>query len=107
VSSRFSGSGEREFGMDIRFGIRVAMRASGTACLGASAEGLVNDGLDGARAAATFGAAAEAAVNLLGITWKIFRGADSTADIVVAEDVAGTDNHTNGRPIGEAEPIDI
>jgi len=43
------------------------MRASGTARLGAIAQGLINDGLDGARASATFNAAAEAPVELLGI----------------------------------------
>ena len=93
---RISGSRERELGVDVRFHASLAVRASGTAGLGTSAEGLINDGLDGARAAAAFGAAAEAAVNLLGIARKMFRGADSAADIVVAKDVAGTDNHTNG-----------
>ena len=84
--------------MDMRFRAGLAVRASGTAGLGAGAERLVNDGLDGARAPAAFGAAAETAVNLLGIAWKGIRGADSTADIVVAEDVTGTDNHKNGSP---------
>jgi hypothetical protein len=69
------------------------VRASGTAGLGASPQSLVNDGLDGARASATFSAATEAAIELLGIAGQVFRGADGTADIVVAEDVAGTDNH--------------
>src|ERR1700680_2797449 len=90
--------------MDVRFHTRLAVRASGTAGLGTSAAGLVNDVLDGARAAAASGAAAEAAVNLLGIARKIFRGADSFADIVVAKDVAGTDNHTNGSPSGKRSP---
>jgi hypothetical protein len=78
--------------------------ASGTAGLGANAESLVNNGLDGARAPATFGAATEAAIELLGIAGKVFRGTDGTADIVVAEDVAGTDNHENGGLIGDADP---
>jgi hypothetical protein len=95
---RFSGRGERELGMHVRFRVSLTVRASRTAGLGAGAERLVNDGLDGARAAASFGAAAEAAVDLLGISWKRIRGADSTADIVVAEDVTGTDNHKNGSP---------
>ena len=91
---RISGGSEGEFGLNIRLG--PAVRASGTAGLGASAERLVDNGLDGARASAAFGAAAEAAVDLLGIARKVFRGADGVADIVVAEDVAGTDNHENG-----------
>jgi hypothetical protein len=82
----------------------LAVRASGAAGFGASAERLIDNGLDGARASAAFGAAAEAAVDLLGITRKLFGGTNGIADIVVAEDVAGTDNHENGRPIGDAKP---
>ena len=48
------------------------VRASGTAGLGAGAERLVDDGFDGARATAAFGAAAEAAIDLLGISGKVF-----------------------------------
>ena len=88
-----------------RIRIHPAVGASGTAGLGASAQRLVDDGLDGARTAATFGAAAEAAIDLLGITRKVFRGIYSTADIVVAKDVTGTDNHKSGRPIGDAVPM--
>jgi hypothetical protein len=83
------------------------VRASGTAGLGASPQSLINDGLDGACAPATFSAATEAAIELLGIARKIFRGTDGAADIVVAEDVAGTDNHENGGLIDDAEPSDI
>ena len=56
-------------------------------------ERLVDDGLDGARAPATFCAAAEAAINLLGVTRKVVRVAHGIADIMVAQDVAGTDDH--------------
>ena len=80
----------------------LAVRASGAAGLGAGAQGLVDDGLDGARASATFGAAAEATINLLGITGKVRRSVDRTADILVADDVTGTNNHETGRPIGDA-----
>jgi hypothetical protein len=69
------------------------MRTPGTAGRGASAQSLVDDGLEGARASAAFGATTETAVNLLGATREIIRGADGVADIVVSEDVAGTDNH--------------
>jgi hypothetical protein len=82
--------------VDVRIGTNLAVRASGTAGLGASPQSLVNDGLDGTRAAATFSAATEAAIELLGIAGKVFRGTDGTADIVVAEDVAGADDHENG-----------
>jgi hypothetical protein len=93
--------------MDVLMLNRQAMRAARAAGLGASPQRLVDDGLDGARASAAFGAAAEAAVDLLGIAGKVLRGLDGTADIVVAKDVTGTDNHKNGRPIGGAELFDI
>jgi N-acyl-D-aspartate/D-glutamate deacylase len=82
-----------------------AMRASGMAGLGASTESVVNDRFDSARTSATFSAATEAAIELLGIAWKVFRGVDGIADIVVAEDVAGTNNHKDGALIGDAESM--
>jgi hypothetical protein len=32
-------------------------------------------------------------IDLLGIAWQIFRCADSTADVMIAKDIPGTDNH--------------
>jgi hypothetical protein len=81
------------------------MRAAGTAGLGASPQSLVDNGLEGARAAAAFGATTETAVNLLGATRKVIRSGDGVADIVVAENVAGTNNHENGGPVCEVTPI--
>jgi hypothetical protein len=66
---------------------------SGAAGLGAGAKRVLDDGLDGARAATAFGTTAEAAVDLLGVSGKILRGLDGTADIVVAKDVTGTYDH--------------
>ena len=94
-----SGGGERKFGMGIWFRAGLAVRTSGTAGLGAGTERLVNNGLDGARASAAFGAATEAAIDLLGIARKLFSRTDGVADIVVAEDVAGTNNHENGKTL--------
>ena len=71
----------------------LTMRAAGTAGLGASSQSLVDNGLEGARASAALGATTETAIDLLGATGKIIRSADGVADIVVAEDVAGTNNH--------------
>src|ERR1700747_1174096 len=88
-----SGCGEREFGIvlcDIR---DRAMRAAGLTGLGTVAKRPVNDRLDGARAAAAFGAATETAIDLFGIAQRVVSGADGMADIVVAEDVAGADDH--------------
>ena len=73
----------------------MAVRAAGAAGLGAGAQGVVNDGLDGARAPAAFGTAAEAAVDLLGIAGKVFRAIDRAADVMVGQDVTGTNNHGN------------
>jgi hypothetical protein len=101
---KVSGGGQREFGMDVRFRGRlaVAVRTPRATGLGANAEGFVDDGFDGARASSAFGAAAEAAIDLLGTARQAIRGADSVADIMVGQDVAGTDNHTNDKPIGGA-----
>src|SRR5512136_822215 len=90
-------SRERELGVDVRFGL--AVRASGLAGLGAGAERLFDDGFDSACTPATFDAAPEAAIDLPGVARKIFRRADGAADIVVAEDVAGADNHENARTL--------
>jgi hypothetical protein len=100
---RISGGGEGEFAVDGRVVPDVAVRTSGLAGHGTGAESLVNDGFDGARAAAAFGAAAEATINLLGIARKVFRGTDGKANIVVAEDVAGTNDHETEEPFGDAE----
>jgi hypothetical protein len=102
-----SGSRQCKLGMDVRLGAGPAMRAAGTAGLGAGAKGLVDDGLEGARAPAAFGAAAEAAIDLFGISGQILRGADGTADIVIGQDITGTDNHKSRRPNEKTEPIDI
>jgi hypothetical protein len=80
----------------------MAVRAVRMTGPGAGSEGLVDDGLDGARAAAAFRAAAKAAVNLLGATQQIIRSAHGIADIVVAQDVAGTDDHKDARTFGDA-----
>lgn len=72
---------------------RAAVRAACAASLGAGSERLVDDGLDGARAAAALGAATETAIDLLGITGKVMRTLDGTSDIEIAKHVAGTDDH--------------
>ena len=80
----------------------AAVRAAGAAFLGTGAERFVDDGLDGARAAAAFGAAAEATINLFGIPRQVRGCTDGTTDIVVAQNVAGTDNHETGKTFGDA-----
>ena len=80
----------------------MAVRAVRIAGQGTRSERLVDDGLDRARTAAAFRAAAEAAVNLLGVTWKVVRTAHGIADIMVTQDVAGTDDHKNTMAFGDA-----
>ena len=76
------------------------MRASGLAGLGAGPERVVDDGLDRARATAAFGTAAEAVIDMLGMPHhNIVSTIDGIADIVVAEDVAGTNNHENTKDL--------
>ena len=90
--------------MGLLFGHGVAVRAARAASLGAGAQRLVDDGLDGARATSALGAATEASIDLLWIARQVRSCTDGTADIMVAEDVAGTDNHEDGRPFGDAWP---
>lgn len=92
-----------------RLVVMVAARATGaTRCraglqrgrqgLGQRAgQGLAHDLLDGACAAAAFGGAAEATINLLRGARRIRRGGHGSTNVVVAQHVAGTNNH--GREI--------
>jgi hypothetical protein len=86
----FSGGRECE-GIVMRCGLGVP--ATGQAAIDAGTERLLDDGRDGARAAAAFGAAAETAIDLLGVPGKLVRIVDGMADVVVAQDVTGTNDH--------------
>ena len=91
-------------------GVSLAVRATETAGLGAGTQRLVDDLLDGTRTTATFRAAAQAPVDLLGIPGKVVRAADRTADIVVGQNIARTNDHkTTGslRHFGDAAPFEI
>jgi hypothetical protein len=98
---------ERELAIGVSLFRDPAMRAAGTARLGAGSQSLVDNGLEGARASAAFGATTETAIDLLGATREIICSADGVADIVVSEHVAGTNNHYSSEPVCEMEPIDI
>jgi len=92
-----SAGGECELGGRGLFGRLMAVRAAGAAGFGAGPKGFVDDGLDGARTAAALGAATEAAIDLFGVSRQVVARADGIADVVVAEDVTGTDNHSRRR----------
>ena len=92
ASGQFGGvSGGREGETWVVF--HMAVGTAGLAGLGAGTEGLVDDALDGAGATAAFGAATEAAIELLGVARKDICRTHGVADVVIAEDVAGTNNH--------------
>ncbi len=69
------------------------MRTASATSLGAGAQRIIDNGLDGARATATLGAASETSVDLLGVAVELLRTLDGTADVVVAKHVTGTDDH--------------
>jgi hypothetical protein len=102
----FSAGREREgrdsFLCGLVVGRVAAVRAAGAAFLGAGAERFVDDGLDGARAPPAFSAAAEATLNLFRIPRQVRSRTHGTTDIVVAQNVAGTDNHETARTLGDA-----
>lgn len=73
--------------------VLLAVGASRAAGLGAGAESFVHDFLDGSRAAAALGAAAQTAVNLPGGAREVRRPGHDVTHVVVSQDVAGTNNH--------------
>ena len=75
-----------------------AFAAMGTAApyRASRAERIVHDPLDGAGAASTLSGAAETAIHLAGRAWARGGVFDRGADVVVGEDVAGTDDHGLG-----------
>ena len=105
-SRGFSAGREREgrglFLRGLVVGGVAAVRAAGAALLGAGAERFVDDGLDGARAPAAFGAAAEATVNLFRISRQVRGCTYGITDILVAQNVAGTDDHETGKTLCDA-----
>jgi hypothetical protein len=75
------------------------VRAAGLAGPGAAPESLFNDGLDRGGAPTALDATTKAAIDLPRIARKILRSADGAADIVVAKDVTGTNNHENRKTL--------
>ena len=67
-------------------------------------ESLVHDLADGARAAATLGTAAKAAIDLTGGAGRAFARADHASHVVVGQNIAMTNDH--GEPKGLNGPFD-
>jgi len=102
----FSGSGELEVDLGRLVVLGVAMRTASAAGLGTRAEGFLDNRLNGACASTAFDAAAQAVIDLLGIPRQVRRRAHRVTDIVVGQDVAGTNDHKTAGPIGDAS-IDL
>ena len=79
----------------------VAVRTPVAARLGARTKRLAHDLLDGAGAPAALGAAPKTAVNLPGGARNFGSGGHGAADVMVAQDVARTDNHEGKQLSGE------
>ena len=84
----------------------AAWLAAGLAGAGTRSPRLVDDRLDGPCAASAFGTAAKAAIELLGIARELVGRADSIADVVIADDVAGTHNHRTDQTFEDRDPRD-
>ncbi len=81
------------FGGSLGVGMILAVLAACLAGTCAGAQRVVDDGLDRTGTPAALRAAPETAVELLGVAWQFLRRFHRLADVVVAEDVAGADNH--------------
>jgi hypothetical protein len=83
------------------------MALEGTAAAASRAgDGLVHDALDGAGAPTALGAAAKTAIDLAGGAGRNRRGHGAT-HIVVAEHVAGADDHEQKPKTAETDYINI
>ena len=75
------------------FRCRSGMRTPCTAGFGANAKSFIHDLADGAGATATLGAATKAAIDLPCRPGRLLCVSDDTANVVVAQHIAGTDDH--------------
>lgn len=80
------------FGMMRGVGMTCRMGASSGTFPGAGAQRILDDLVDSAGAAAAFGAATQAAVDLPCRARQIGRSADRAADVIIAQNIAGTDD---------------
>ena len=78
------------------------MRAASTARLDAGTECLFDDGVDGACATTAISAATKAAIELLGISQQGPAAVHGIADVMVAEDVTGTNDHLEAGRVCDA-----
>lgn len=85
----------------LRSFLMMAVGASIAAGLGAGAQSFGHDLLDGAGTPAALGAASQTAVNLPCRARNSGSGGHGVADVMVAQDVAGTDDHEGKQLLDE------
>jgi len=100
VQRQESGCGQSKLGLDIRLGTGMTVRASRAARSGTRAKSLIHDLLDGASAPAALCTATETSIHLPRRSRRHLRNAHRAAHIVVAQDVAGTNDHGRERLAG-------
>ena len=99
-------------------GVVGGMRAVGRTLPGAGAKRILDDLVDRASAAAAFGAAAQAAIDLPCRARQAGRSAHRAADVVIAQHIAGTDDQgvfrcdavssiVKGQPQGKAKRLNF
>jgi hypothetical protein len=94
------------------------MRAASRTFLGACAKRILDDLVDRTGAAAAFGAAAKAAIDLPRRARQAGRSAHRAADVIIAQNIAGTDDQgifrcdagssiVKPRPLGKAKRLNF
>jgi hypothetical protein len=81
-------------------GIRSATGVLGTVRILGGGERLIHNAADSSGASSTLGAAAQAAIHLASRTWRYGVASERSADVVIAQHVTGTDNHSSPERIG-------
>jgi len=100
VQRQESGCGQSKLGLDIRLSTGMTMRASRAAGPRTRAQRLIHDLLDGASAPAALCTATETSIDLPRRARRHLRNAHGAAHVVVAQDVAGTNDHGRERLAG-------
>ena len=73
--------------------VMLGVLAAGLTSPCAGPQRIIDDGLDRPGATSALRAAAKAAIDLLWVARQLIRRVDRLANIVIADDVAGADNH--------------
>ncbi len=83
----------RQIGRAMVVRMSLGVRTPRAARLGAGAKRFIHDFANRARATPTLGAASQTAIDLTGGSRDILRAGHGSSDIVVCQDVTGTNDH--------------